>query len=370
MRYVVIFLVSILFSQTVSSQAFQDTIPFRNDLGLIIISMKFNGVEKELAFDTGAQQTLAYGWAKESLKPTRKTTTITSSTGAKTRMRYYKSGKIELGSRKITGHRILNTPANEFFSCHKIDGILGVDIIKQLNWSIDYKNKILIMYPSNHFPEKVNQMPELDFDYRYNRPYVYLTRKGSKFKFLLDTGAGGDSNISIKNYTLTNIEEYPQVSSYTGSIDLSGTLTPSQEKTFKFPLAVSKDVSISPIVDYNSEKSTKIGNRLWKGKELFLSLKSNQLFVSNSIIDQSFSGYPCAVMFRKNNMRITSIEVGSEPWKQGVRQGDQVVKVNGNVFTDFCSLDTYQRACMRKSQPIKLEMADGKKVTISRREGL
>ena len=367
-RVLVLFLLLFVVLGT-QAQSFQDTIPFRNDLGLIIIPITFNGVEKQFAFDTGAQQTLSYGWAKESLKPTRKTTVITSSTGAKTRMRYYKSGKIELGSRKVTGHRILNTPANEFFTCHKVDGILGVDIIKQLNWSVDYKNKILIMYPSNHFPEKVQKMSELDFDYRNNRPYVYLTRKGSKFKFLLDTGAGGDSNISIKNYTLTNIDEFPQISSYSGSIDLSGTLTPSQEKTFKFPLAASKDVSLSPIVDYNSEKSTKIGNRLWKGKELFLSLKSNQLFVSESNIDQNSSRYPCAVMFRKNKVQITRIEVGSEPWKQGVRQGDQVMKVNGNIFTDFCSLDKYQRAYMSKSQPIELEMANGKKVTLRRQKG-
>ena len=32
----------------------QDTIPFRNDLGLIIIPITYNGVEKQFAFDTGA----------------------------------------------------------------------------------------------------------------------------------------------------------------------------------------------------------------------------------------------------------------------------------------------------------------------------
>ena len=140
-------LLAFLTLQATYGQAFQDTIPFNNDLGLIVIPVTFNGEEKQFAFDTGAQVSLSYGWAKESLKSTRKTTTITSSSGLKTRMRYYKSGKIELGSRKITGHRILNTPENDFFSCHNIDGILGVDIIGQLNWRIDYQNKILIMDP-------------------------------------------------------------------------------------------------------------------------------------------------------------------------------------------------------------------------------
>jgi hypothetical protein len=282
-------------------------------------------------------------------------------------MRYYKSGKIQLGSRKITGHRILNTPENDFFTCHKVDGILGVDIIKQFNWSIDYKNKILIMYPSNYTPEKVKDMHALSFDFSGNRPYVYLNRKGSNFKFLLDTGAGGDSNISTRNYTLTNIDEFPQRSFYTGNIDLSGTLTPMQEKTFQFPEATSNEVTLSPLIDYNNEKSTKIGNRLWKGKELFLNLKKDRLYVSSSKVDQVYSGYTCALIFSKNEMKISSIEVGSDPWKKGVRQGDIVSRVNGNIFTDFCSLDQYQRSLMKVGQTFELELENGKKVTISKK---
>lgn len=370
MKKGLLFILLILLFETSFSQAFQDTIPFRNDLGLIIIPITFNGIEKEFAFDTGAQITLSYGWAKENLKATKKTTTVTSSSGLKTRMRYYKSGKIQLASRKITGHRILNTPENDFFTCHKIDGILGVDIIKQFNWSIDYKNKILIMYPSNYTPKKVKNMHALSFEFSGNRPYVYLNRKGSRFKFLLDTGAGGDSNISTRNYTLTNIDEFPQRSFYTGNIDLSGTLTPMKEKTFQFPESTSNEVILSPLIDYNNEKSTKIGNRLWKGKELFLNLKKDRLYISSPKIEQSYSGYTCALIFSKNKMKISSIEVGSAPWKMGVRQGDEVLLYDGKKFTDFCSLDQYQRKIAKAGKSFELELTNGKKVTVSKREGM
>jgi len=104
MKKRLLFLFSIFILGTVSSQnskIFRDTIPFRNDLGLIIIPITFNGVVKQFAFDTGAQYTVAYSWAKETLKSTRKTITINSSSDLKSKMRFYKSGTISLGSRKL-----------------------------------------------------------------------------------------------------------------------------------------------------------------------------------------------------------------------------------------------------------------------------
>lgn len=350
------------------SQSFQDSIPFRNDLGLIIIPITFNGVEKQFAFDTGAEYSVAYGWAKETLKRTNRTMTINSSSGLKSKMRFYKSGTIELGSRKVTGHRILHARKNEIFSCYRIDGILGVDIIKKLNWSIDYQKKVLIMYPSNYIPPKVQQMYALDFDFPSNRPYVYLKVKDKRLRFLLDTGAGGSSNISKRNYTLTNIKDYTQTSFYTGSFDINGTLTSSRPIVFQFPEASSDRVTLSPIIYYNNKKSTKIGNQLWRGKQLFLSLRNDQLYVSSPNIAQSYSSYTCSVMYRKGKMRVISIEENSDLWNLGVRQGDEILSYNGKKFTDFCTLDQYHRSILKSGKPFELELTNGKKVTISKKK--
>ena len=362
-----IFLLQAVYSQ--NTPAYQDTIPFRNDLGIIIIPMTFNGVEKQFAFDTGAQLTVAYDWAK-TLKKTNRVTTITSSSGLKSKMRFYKSGMIALGSRKITGHRILNAPKNSIFSCHKVDGILGVDIIKQFNWRIDYEHKILVMYPSNHFPKKVQNMHKLDFDFRNDRPSVFLTLKNNKLKFLLDTGASGSSNISQPNYNLTNLNKYPQTSFYSGSFDINGILTSTKPKIFQFPNVSSGKVQLSPIIYYNKQKSSKIGNRLWKGKQLFLSLKNKKLYVSSSEIKESYENYSCSVSFIKGKMRIIRIQEGSVIWNEGVRQGDEILSYNGKQFTDFCSLDKYHRNLVNSAKSFELQLTNGKKITISKSSSL
>ncbi len=346
--------------------AFQDTIPFRTDLGLIIIPITFNGVKKQFAFDTGATHSVSYDWAKNELKPTRKTMNITSSSGLKSKMRFYKSGLIELGSRKIRRHSILNTAKNDVFSCYNIDGILGVDIIKELNWTIDFERKILVMYPSNYFPDKVKTMHRLNFDYQNKRPYVFLKRKNKEIRFLLDTGAGGFSNISKREYNFSTIDLYPNLSTQSASIDVNGMLTSSLAKIVKYAEAFSGDAAISPIVVYNNQKSSKIGNRLWQNNELFLSLKKDKLYSFKANINNTFKGYPCSVLFYKNRMRIIKVEEESALWKNGVRQGDEVVSVNGKQFDNFCDLDNYFRKTVKLAQSFTITLADGKQFTITK----
>lgn len=362
-----LFLVLVLLAvYSTSAQKFQDTIPFRNDLGLIIIPISFNGVEKQFAFDTGAEHTIAYDWAKNELKKTNKTLTIVSSSSLRSKMHFYNSGTINLGSRKITGHRILNAIRNDIFSCHEIDGILGVDIIKALNWKIDYKNKMLIMYPASHFPESNRLMHELDFTFSNNRPYVYLKRKKNRFQFLLDTGAGGYSNISKRNYNLTNVDEFTKGEMYTGSFDVNGVLTTTKPKILAFPESTSDKVSIAPIIYYNNLKSSKLGNKLWKDQTLFLSLKNKKLLVSSPKINQSYTGYDCSVIYRNDKMVIMGLLKNGSAWNLGIRQGDEVLKINGKIFSDYCSLDQYQRKIMIEEKPFNIQLKNGKIVNVSK----
>lgn len=370
MRYKLLVFLFLVLVQFTFGQKFQDTIPFRNDLDLIVIPVTFNGVEKQFAFDTGAEYSVAYNWASEELEKTNTTVNVTSSSGLKSKMRFYKSGLINLGGRKITGHRILNTTKNTFFSCHNIDGILGVDIIKKLNWKIDFKQKKLIMYPPDFFPEEVNKMQPLDFNFTQNHPYIYLNRKGNRFKFLLDTGAGKSSNISKKDYNLTNIDDFLQVEVHSGSFDVNGVFTKTQPKVFLFPESASNAVKLSPIIYYNDLNSSKIGNKLWGDLSLFLSLKANLLYVSTLRVNQIYETYTCYLSYYDNAMRITSIVKGSEIWNLGVRQGDEILSFNQKQFNDFCTLDQYQRQLIKLGKPFTIQLKNGEIVTLSKREAL
>ncbi|WP_299211067.1 pepsin/retropepsin-like aspartic protease family protein [uncultured Dokdonia sp.] len=369
MKKAILFLVICFISITLQAQqppAFQDTIPFRNDLGIIIIPMTFNGVEKQFAFDTGAQVTVGFSWVDRDLKPTSKTVTVNSSNGSKTRMRYYKSGNIQLGSRKITKHRILKTTDSDIFSCYQVDGVLGVDITQHFNWIIDFEKKILIMSPPDFYPEDVKEMHALDFDFAKNRPSVFMEMNGKKIKFLLDTGAR-DSDINKDAYTLLSMDEYPKATFYSGFYDVNGTLTKTYSKTLQLPEIKSGTVTIAPDVDYSTQ-STKIGNSLWKDRRLFLSLKNDQLFVSDATIKNEAWSYDGAAVLKNGKMTVYRIREGSDAWEQGIRQGDEIKTFNGNVFTDFCELDKFQRQLSDEKSDFEWEFTNGKKLTIQRKK--
>lgn len=348
------------------TQAFQDTIPFRNDLGLIIIPVSFNGQQKQMVFDTGADVTLAYGWADKELRRTSKTLRISSSSNLKSRMRYYKSGVIKLGSRTIRKHRILSAPKNTIFQCYRIDGILGTDLIKLLNWKIDYKNKRLIMYPPNHIPKEIASMHALDFSFKGKRPYVYMSRKQSRFQFLLDTGASGSSNISTRQYNLTGLDKLTKLRVYSGTYDVNGIFSKGDVRVFRFPEYTSDEVKLNPVINYNAAKSSKIGNRLWAGKSLFLNLSKARLWVSSDSIKDKSAVYSGSVSFQKGAMRIMGVVEGSALWKAGIRQGDQIAAFNGKKYNNFCELDKTQRKLYASGKGAIITLMDGRKMAVKK----
>ncbi len=369
MKKTIFFLVLCLFSISLQAQqptVYQDTIPFRNDLGIIIIPMTFNGVEKQFAFDTGAQVTVGFSWVADDLKRTSKTTNVNSSNGSRTKMRFYKSGTIELGSRKITKHKILKANDSDIFTCHNIDGVLGVDITQHFNWTIDFEKKILIMSPSDFYPEAVKDMYALDFDFTSNRPSVFMEMNGKKIKFLLDTGAR-DSDINKTAYTLSSIDQYPKATFYSGFYDVNGTLTKTYNTTIQLPEIQSGSVTIIPEVDYGNQ-STKIGNSLWKGKRLFLSLKNDKLYVSDTTIKNDSWSYDCAAVIKEGRMVVFRIKEGSDAWKQGIRQGDIITSFNGKTFTDFCTLNKYQVKLSKEKKDLKLVFENGKQITVQKKQ--
>lgn len=345
---------------------YQDTIPFRNDLGIITVPITFNGVEKQFIFDTGAQFTVGFSWVKEDLKPTRKAINVNSSNGSRTKMSFYKSGTIQLGSKTIKKHKIIQAEDSDIFTCYKIDGILGVDITKHFNWIIDYDQNVLIMSPSDFYPEEIEGMYELDFDFSNNKPFVFMETSGQRLQYLLDTGASG-SDINKKAFINLNIDQYPHAKFYSGFYDLNGTLTKTFDNWLLLTGGTSGQVTLAPEMDY-SEKSSKIGNSLWKGKRIFLSMENDQLFVSESHIKNNPWSYDCSAVYSEGAMRVYKIREGSEAWNQGIRQGDKIQSYNGNIFTDFCTLDTFQRELTQEHKDLIFVFDNGIELNVSHKQ--
>ncbi|MEW7292052.1 retropepsin-like aspartic protease [Aquimarina sp. 2304DJ70-9] len=366
MKSKLLFVLISLFSIYLSAQKrFCDTIPFRNDLGLIIVPIQFNGQEKNFIFDTGATHSIGYSWVKDELKTTKKTLVITSSSKSKFRLRYYKSDTVQLASAKITKHRILGAKDSEIFSCYEVDGVLGMDIISHFNWLINYKDQYLVMFDSDFFPQGIDHnMYAIDFKYQDKRPLAFFNLLGKEVKFLVDTGAtNSDIHIGYKN-VIKNLNANTKKEIYSTFFDFNGILNTTKSITIKLPEISSKSLKLSPIVDF-SEKSNKIGNSSWQDNSVFMSTKNNKLYCSVNSIDESRESYGCFFIFDNKKMVTAKVIVGSKAWEEGVRRGREVLKINELQFSDFCTIHKFQREIAKQKNKLKVTLDDGKTITLN-----
>ncbi|MHA7057444.1 retropepsin-like aspartic protease [Aquimarina sp. M1] len=368
MKSSIVLVLFLAYSVMVAQKQFSDTIPFQNNLGLIVVPIKFNGVEKKFMFDTGATHSVGFSWVENELSRTSKTIKITSSSRRKSRLRYYKSDSVNLASAKITKHRILMTGDSDIFSCYNIDGVLGVDIIGEFNWVINYDKKFLVMYHKGFFPDDLKKMHKIDFSYIDKKPWAFLNFGNKRIRFLLDTGATF-SDINTKSYQGIQSIDHIQREAYSGFFDFKGDLTQLKSLIMRFPSVTTNDVTINGIFEV-SKKSSKIGNALWKNNILFLSLDRAILYTNLKEIEEYHMDYGCAFVYQQNKIKVVKVLGDSEAWKQGLRQGDEVKMINGKTFQDFCSLQQFQEETSKNAMDVTITLPNNTNIVLKKKKVL
>ena len=66
-------------------------------------------------------------------------------------------------------------------------------------------------------------------------------------------------------------------------------------------------------------------------------------------------------------MVVIKINEGTEVWNAGLRQGDQIMAIDGKTFIDFCDLRIYQKSVFSQNKEVILTLKDGKDLRLSRK---
>lgn len=161
--------------------------PFSTESKLLVFKGQMNGVDADFAFDTGASMGLANSLSEPSgkLKIKGKRIKMRDSNNQVQKVKTGVSEEIQIGGFTFSKVRSL---VNDMTYLYCMDYyLLGADVIRQLNWEIDFEKKI-IQVSKKPFPIS-DSLFRLPVTYINNRPFVYTGFSKGKFdRVLIDFG--------------------------------------------------------------------------------------------------------------------------------------------------------------------------------------
>lgn len=171
------------------------TVPFEIHYGLLFIPVKIQGKTYHFLFDTGFQTSaISKGLADQLGLKTAGKINVFDSQSTKRKQPISELDKLTIGDVHYSdiGLFITDFNKNPLFSCIHIDGVVGINIIRQTNWNINYDNQTFtITKKSSTFSPK-NRIP-LPFEEQKGMPRVKLFLNNQSEKFLVDIGYNGET---------------------------------------------------------------------------------------------------------------------------------------------------------------------------------
>ncbi len=166
-----------------------DTIHFSLDKKLLIFQGQLNGQQTFFAFDTGAGLGLANSnnQKEANLLVKNSEKKIKDANLATIQLKNVVINHLTIGSHQFRKVKSVLYDM-EYLTCNRLY-LLGMDIIGQLNWVIDFEKNIIIVAPKP-FPKPENTL-EISIKYERNRPVVDLQIGTSNTKGLIDFGFTG-----------------------------------------------------------------------------------------------------------------------------------------------------------------------------------
>lgn len=370
MRQIISFVfLSFLFLNGFAQQKI-DTIPFSKENNLLVFKGKINDVEALFAYDTGAglgvlPKALA---EKTGVKP-KGNKKINDSNHQKNTMDFAIIDKMHIGSYDITSinNVIYDMP---FLACNEYY-LLGGNAINQLNWKINFDQKVLYV-SKDPFPTD-QSMVKMDLKIVKNRHFTDLTIGKRKVKnCLIDFGYTGFFESSDKEKEILKLKEK------NAFIDGSG---------FSMGLATSQTNSVSTMtlnglkidtveindlrVEIRENTSTKIGIDFFNdlSSTTILNISDKKYYLKLREKPEHIElVYGIDVYLVDGKLRIVGIKNKQAANTASFTINEELKSVNGKTSADFADECAYLawRLVNRGNTEMILEKMNGEKIILKK----
>lgn len=176
-----------------------DTISFSTNKNLLAFKGKINGIEVDFAFDTGASVGVANSSniLKANIKVYKTKLKVQDANQQKQKISKVFLDSLSIGNQVFYNINDVGIDMS-YLECNNFY-LLGQNVIKSLNWKIDFEKNILIVSKKSF--ENTNNYSIWNINKNKNkRPFIDLTIDNKKYPFLIDLGFVGyvDVNENVK----------------------------------------------------------------------------------------------------------------------------------------------------------------------------
>lgn len=330
----------------VAQQQFSETLNIELENGFIFVPVSIEGKKYRFLFDTGAPFSISKKLQDDHQFKMISKGNLVDSDHNKTKIKWSQVESIRIGNVSFENQTafIGDFEANPILKCLGIDGIIGSNLQRHANWTIDQNQGSLILYKGKDakLSESTSSIP-FTTDHQYNI-FININIGQAKVKnILIDYGSNGSIALSDALFaTLKNAgvidktfeEKGTQQSGLVGqSVDLNREFTYSDAVTI-----AAMDIQNTKI---QTGKTTSVGNRFLSNLKLTIDWDSRKLHLLKTEQTKDTPRFPGFKLGYSEDLGVyvQSVVRQSDAFEKGVRPYMKVHGLDDLNFdgpNDFC----------------------------------
>lgn len=338
------------------------TVPYENLGGKIIISAQVNGKSGRFIFDTGAgPNVFSQSFAEKVGTGAIEKTKVTDSNGKATVIDQTIVDSIALSDRLFVNSKTL-VADNMIFDCFQVDGILGIDMFKDMVLQLDGSTSSLSIAPDveEFNTEGASVLPVSFMSSGEYLPYIKIDiLTGAKvipIEALLDLGFDGMIAFAHRDLELIkkkNKKLKTQASISSSSIGLGGMESQRQYRLTLDGMKIGEHQINGFTAVTTSNRTAMIGSELLNMGKIIVDLKEKAVYLlgedGHDLLDPK--SWPISPTVSDGKLIVGSIWDAS--LEENFEIGDQILKINDKDYAtgvDLCSLITGKDPLLKGSQ--------------------
>ncbi len=181
----------------ISQESYYETIPFEYIKDKIIVPVTINEEVRRFIFDTGAPAIISEGLQEEMEYKTFREEQIADINRNKESVAFVEANHLFLGDLEFNGiPAMVNSLEEVPWSCFKVDGFIGSNLIRNSVVQINKAEKQLIITDDINKLSHLGSQGEMELD-RQSSPHIKLSISGEKARYVLfDSGSDDFVNVN------------------------------------------------------------------------------------------------------------------------------------------------------------------------------